>query len=147
MFRQQLNRWRESAGWRSALAAVVVLGMVVAAPSGAWAQGSASSTIHGSATDDTGAALPGVTITLTSPQLQAKERVTITEGDGTYRFTELPAGTYRLAFVLPGFRSFVRDELRITIGFTARVDAKLGVGGIEESIRLPGWGRGETGRS
>ena len=138
MFRQQLNRWRESAGWRSALAAVVILGMVVAAPSGAWAQGSASSTIHGSATDDTGAALPGVTVTLTSPQLQAKERVTITEGDGTYRFTELPAGTYRLAFVLPGFRSFVRDELRITIGFTARVDAKLGVGGIEESVTVSG---------
>jgi len=111
---------------------------VAAGVPAAWAQGAASSTIHGTATDDTGAALPGVTVTLTSPQLQTKERVTATEGDGTYRFTELPAGTYRLAFVLTGFRSFVREELRITIGFTARVDAKLGVGGIEESVTVSG---------
>ncbi len=104
----------------------------------AWAQAAASSTIHGTATDETGAALPGVTVTLTSPQLQTKERVTVTEAEGTYRFTELPAGTYRLAFALSGFRSFVREDLRITIGFTARVDATMGVGGIEESVTVSG---------
>jgi hypothetical protein len=125
-------------GWRVALAAALVAVSLIGVPSEALAQGAASSTIHGSATDETGAALPGVTITLTSPQLQTQERVTVTEPDGTYRFTELPAGTYRLNFVLPGFRSFVRDELRITIGFTARVDAKMAVGGIEESITVSG---------
>lgn len=111
---------------------------VAAGVPAAWAQGVASSTIHGTATDDSGAALPGVTVTLTSPQLQAKQRVTVTEGDGTYRFTDLPGGTYRLAFELSGFRVFVRDELRITIGFTARVDATLAVGGVEESVTVSG---------
>ena len=120
-------------------ALVMALALSVAAGVPAvWAQGAASSTIHGTATDETGAALPGVTVTLTSPQLQAKERVTVTEGDGAYRFTELPAGTYRVAFALTGFRSFVRDELRITIGFTARVDARMTVGGIEESVTVSG---------
>jgi hypothetical protein len=111
--------------------------MMAMAPA-AFAQAAGASTIHGTASDDTGAALPGVTVTLASPQLQAKERVTVTEGDGTYRFTELPAGTYKLTFVLPGFRSFVRDDLRISIGFTARVDATLGVGGLEESVTVSG---------
>lgn len=126
-----------SIDWKLTLVITLALGMVGGVHM-AWAQAAASSTIHGTATDDTGAALPGVTVTLTSPQLQTKERVTITEGDGTYRFTDLPAGTYRLSFVLPGFRSFVREDLRITIGFTARVDATMGVGGIEESVTVSG---------
>ena len=133
----QPNPGLKHVGGQWARAMVLVMSVAAGVPM-AWAQGAASSTIHGAATDETGAAMPGVTVTLTSPQLQAKERVTVTEGDGTYRFTELPAGTYRLAFVLPGFRTFVRDELRITIGFTARVDAKMGVGGIEESVTVSG---------
>src|SRR5262245_44851768 len=81
------------ARWRLA----VVLALAFSATAGlstAWAQAAASSTIHGEASDDTGAALPGVTVTLSSPQLQAQKRVTVTQPDGTYRFTELPAGTY-----------------------------------------------------
>src|SRR5919108_3649735 len=111
---------------------------LVAGVPAVWAQGAASSTIHGTVTDATGAALPGVTVTLSSPQLQARQRTTISEGDGTYRFTDLPAGTYRVAFELTGFRTFVRDELRITIGFTARVDANLSVGGLEEAVTVSG---------
>ena len=123
--------------WRLALVLALVLSMT-AAGSTAWAQGAASSTIHGTVADESGATLPGVTVTLSSPQLQAKARATVTEADGTYRFTELPAGTYRLTFELSGFRSFVRQELRITIGFTARVDASMGVGAIEESVTVSG---------
>jgi Carboxypeptidase regulatory-like domain len=121
------------------VASVVALALSLAAGvPAAWAQGAASSTIHGTVTDETGATLPGVTITLSSPQLQAQQRTTITEADGTYRFTELPGGTYRVSFELTGFRSFVRDELRITIGFTARVDANLAVGGLEEAVTVSG---------
>lgn len=123
--------------WR--LAVVLALAFSPAVwVSTAWAQAAASSTVHGVATDDTGATMPGATVTLSSPQLQAKQRVTVTEADGTYRFTDLPGGTYRLAFELQGFRGFVRDDLRITIGFTARVDAKMSVGGVEESVTVSG---------
>ena len=138
MCTQQLDDVR---GWvvgSLIVATLVAFSVFIFLPSRVAAQGAASSTIHGTANDETGAALPGVTVTLTSPQLQTKERTTVTEGDGTYRFTELPAGTYRLAFGLPGFRSFVRDDLRITIGFTARVDARMSVGGIEESVTVSG---------
>ena len=123
--------------WGLALVLALALGVTAGVPS-AWAQGVSSSTIHGTVADESGATLPGVTVTLSSPQLQAKARATVTEADGTYRFTELPAGTYRLAFELSGFRSFVREELRITIGFTARVDAAMGIGTIEESVTVSG---------
>ncbi len=132
-----MGKHSPSVAWR--LAVVLALAFTAAAGgSTAWAQAAASSTIHGAATDGTGAALPGVTVTLSSPQLQAQQRVVVTQADGTYRFTDLPGGTYRLSFELPGFSPFVRNELRITIGFTARVDATMSVGGIQESVTVSG---------
>jgi hypothetical protein len=102
-----------------------------------WAQ-SALSTIHGTVKDESGAAMPGVTITLTSPALQVGQIAAVSEVDGNYRVGELPAGLYRIAFELPGFKSYVLSDFRLTIGFVARVDATMGVGGVEETITVTG---------
>jgi hypothetical protein len=99
---------------------------------------SALSTIHGSVKDEQGAAVPGVTVTLSSPSLQVGQIVVVSEADGSYRIGELPAGLYRLAFELPGFKSYVLSDFRLTIGFVARVDATMAVGGLEESITVTG---------
>jgi hypothetical protein len=119
------------------IAALVVLASSAAAPATASAQ-AAASVVHGVVSDESGATLPGVTATLSSPALQVGERMVVTGADGSYRFGELPAGVYRLAFELPGFTTFVRDELRITIGFTARVDATMKVGQIQETVTVSG---------
>ena len=71
---------------------------------------SALSTIHGTVKDESGAAMPGVTVTLTSPSLQVGQIVAVSEADGTYRVGELPAGLYRIAFELAGFKSYVLDD-------------------------------------
>ena len=89
-------------------------------------------------TDASGAALPGVTATLTSPALQVGQETTVTGADGTYRFGDLPTGLYRVTFELAGFKTFVRDELRLPIGFVARVDVGMEIGGIEESVTVSG---------
>ena len=62
---QQLSRVHRWAGRRIAMAGAGGERLYDAAQN--HAQGAASSTIHGSATDETGAAMPGVTVTLTSP--------------------------------------------------------------------------------
>jgi len=104
----------------------------------ALAQVGALGSIRGTVSDTTGALLPGVTVTLTSPALQVGQIVTTTQSDGSYRFGELPAGVYRLRFELSGFNSFVREELRLTVGFEARVDAALTVGAVQESVTVTG---------
>ena len=120
--------------WRPGLAAL----LVVASALPVIAQQSALSSIRGVVGDSTGGALPGVTVTITSPALQVGQLVAVTEADGSYRFGELPAGIYRLRFELTGFNSFVREELRLTVGFEARVDAALSVGAIQESVTVSG---------
>ena len=102
-----------------------------------WAQ-SALSTIHGTVRDEQGATMPGVTVTVTSPSLQVGQLTAVSETDGSYRIGELPAGLYKISFELAGFKAYVLSDFRLTIGFVARVDAAMAVGGLEESITVTG---------
>ena len=53
--------------------------------------------------DASGGALPGVTVSITSPNLIGGARTAITDEQGVYRFTLLPGGNTRCRFSLPGF--------------------------------------------
>jgi hypothetical protein len=64
--------------------------------------------------------------------------VQVTDAEGAYRFVDLPAGTYLLKFELTGFTSLIREDLRLTIGFTARVDEIMKVGVMTESVTVSG---------
>jgi hypothetical protein len=88
--------------------------------------------------DQSGGVLPGVTVTLSSPQLQVPQLVQVTDAEGQYRFVDLPAGTYLLKFELTGFSTLIREDLRLTVGFTARVDESMKVGAMEESVTVSG---------
>ncbi len=94
--------------------------------------------LQGTVTDETGGALPGVTVTATSPALQLPQLTQVSGPDGAYRFTDLPLGEYRLAFELPGFKSFVREGVVLTAGFVARIDALMNVGTLEETVTVSG---------
>lgn len=102
------------------------------------AQSRANGTIRGNVTDDTGGALPGVTITVTSPALLLPQVLGVTGADGGYSFPDLPIGQYRLTYELPGFQRLVREELQLTAGFTATVNVSLKLGAIEETITVTG---------
>ena len=80
------------------VAGVLLAVFVVAAPD-AFAQGT-NGTIRGSVTDETGGALPGVTIVTTSPALLVPQLLIISENDGNYLIPELPVGRRGLATVI-----------------------------------------------
>jgi Carboxypeptidase regulatory-like domain len=121
------------------LLAVGVLTMtMVLMTSPAMAQSGTSGTISGTVRDESGGALPGVTATLTSPALQVRQIVQVTDATGNYQFVDLPASTYRLTFELSGFSTAIREDLRLTVGFNARVDADMKVGAITESVTVTG---------
>ena len=112
--------------------------VLLACGAAARAQSIASATLNGTVTDRTGGAVPGVTVALTSPALQVGQMVTVTGSDGTYRFVDLPAGLYNARFELTGFKPVIREGLRLTVGFVARIDAVLELGGIEEAVTVSG---------
>jgi hypothetical protein len=123
--------------WRRFIIGVVgVLSIAAAVP--AFAQSVASGTIEGTVKDESNSVLPGVTVTVSSPQLQVGQLVQVSDSSGTYKFVDLPAGTYRLRAELQGFSSTVHDDLRLTVGFNARIDLTLKVGALEESVTVSG---------
>ncbi len=93
--------------------------------------------MNGTAADETGAVLPGVTVTATSPAMQGQQ-VVFTDAEGSYRIPALPPGTYRIVFELPGFTTFVREEVAIGLGFQAEINAELRVATLEETVTVTG---------
>ncbi len=94
--------------------------------------------IIGQVRDESGAVLPGVTVTATSPALQVREMTSVTDVRGEYRLTPLPIGTYSVAYELTGFQSIRQADVRLTVGFVAKLDLVMKVGSLEETVTVSG---------
>ena len=94
--------------------------------------------IAGVVRDATGAVLPGVTVTATSPVLIEQQRTATTDAAGRYVITPLRPGIYKVEFTLTGFGTTVRDGINLTSGLTANVEAELRVGGVQENVTVTG---------
>jgi len=93
--------------------------------------------INGTVTDNTGAVLPGVTVTASSPAL-IQPQVQVTSTDGQFRFPALPPGVYEVAFELAGFQNVKRPSIRVVIGQTLTIDQQLAVANLQETVTVSG---------
>ena len=114
-------------------AALLGLAFLLGFAVGATAQ--ANGGVFGRSADRSGAALPGVTVTVASPTLM-RARVVVTTETGTYNVPELPVGAYSVTFELPGFRTVVYQDIRVTIGFRAQVNATMELSAVEETVTV-----------
>jgi Carboxypeptidase regulatory-like domain/TonB dependent receptor-like, beta-barrel len=126
--------------WLSIAMGCLCLVALVLTPALAAAQGAAQSiaTILGQVTDESGAALPGVTVTLRSPALQVPSMSTTTDERGEYRLTPLPIGIYTVEYELSGFQTLRLNEIRLPAGFTAKLDQSLKIGALAETVTVSG---------
>src|SRR5262245_43882046 len=102
-----------------------LLGPVVA--TAAFSQQLESPTL-GKVLDSSQAALPGVTVTVTSKDTGAV-RTVVTEGDGSYTVTNLSPGTYDVAFELSGFAT-KKETVVLGIAQVQNTNATLGVAAV-----------------
>src|SRR6478735_259760 len=116
---------------RMSVAAALVA--MLAAP--AWAQQQTGS-ITGRATDASGAALPGVTVSITSDNLIGGPREAVSDDQGVYRFTLLPGGRYNISFALTGFGTLNVTDVNLGAGSSATVNGKLEISTLQESITV-----------
>src|SRR6185503_17013691 len=100
------------------------------------AQGTTGS-INGTVQDNTGAVLPGVTITASSPAIMGVQ-TGISNAQGQYRFPSLPPGTYQLRYELSGFNTFVREGIAVSVGFAATIDVQLKLATLAETVTVTG---------
>src|SRR4029453_1630330 len=103
-------------------------------PAHVYAQASLSGVVKATS----GAVLPGVTVEASSPALIEKVRSVVSDGTGQYQVVNLVPGTYAVTFTLPGFNTVKREGVVLSGSFTAKIDADLRVGALEETITVTG---------
>ncbi len=119
---------------------VAVLAVCLLASTHAFAQGGGASTtgsINGKVADTSGGVLPGVTVSATSPSSMGVQS-SVTDSGGNYRFPALPPGTYTVTFELPGFNTLKRENIQISMGFSATVNVELAVASLQETVTVTG---------
>ena len=117
------------------VSALAVFGILFA-PAHAAAQ-VAVGTLLGNVTDESGAAIPGATITATEVRTNIS-RTTVSNQAGAYTFTNTSPGTYRVEGELIGFKKFTRENVEVSVNTTIRVEISLAVGTLEESVIVTG---------
>jgi len=123
---------------RSLVAGMVMSVLLLCAARSAIAQETVQNgSVFGTITDETGAALPGVTVSATSPALQGAQTA-VSDGQGAYRLSNLPAGVYRIEYSVSGFRTDIRSGFTLAVGFNARVDVTMKLGAVEQMVEVSG---------
>ncbi len=119
------------------LSMVVLCALVaLAAPTPAAAQAQAANgNIEGIVKDTTGAALPGVSVTVTNMDT-GTARTSVTNDEGVYRAMLLPLGRYRVVAELQGFKTFEQQGVTLSAGQTALINIQLGVGSVSETVTV-----------
>ncbi|MGH9621196.1 MAG: carboxypeptidase regulatory-like domain-containing protein, partial [Bryobacteraceae bacterium] len=100
----------------------------------AWGQ---QSSITGTVHDETGAAIPGATVTLTNIQ-QGFTRKASSNTSGNYLFAGLPAGNYNVAVTAKGFQKYQIRDLVLRASQKARADATLQLGQVSTEVTVSG---------
>jgi len=102
---------------------VVVLTLALFATS-AMGQSSTTGSIEGTVVDPNGAAVPGATVTATSPNLITPQSAT-TDDSGRYKIANLAPGKYKVTVEGKDFATFDRSDIVVSLDRTSTVDAKL----------------------
>jgi outer membrane receptor protein involved in Fe transport len=111
---------------------LAVVALLLIANTVLFAQGT-TSTLTGTVTTE-GSPIPGVTVTISSPNLQGV-RTAVTNESGGYTFASIPPGEYTVRFDMEGLQP-VNQQVRVTLAATARADADLRVSAVSEAITV-----------
>lgn len=114
------------------LAAAVCLAAFVISP--AWGQ-TYRAQVRGLVTDESGAVLPGATVTLSNDNTGVKS-VKQTDSAGLYVFDYVNAGAYTLTVEAPGFEKFVQQNVTVQSGADITANATMQPGAVHQSVTV-----------
>jgi hypothetical protein len=91
--------------------------------------------IVGTVTDQAGASVPGAKVRIIAGGT-GQSREAETDAAGTYAFPSIVGDTYEVAVTSAGFQTVTFRGINVAAGSTARVDAVMKVGAIEQSVEV-----------
>ena len=122
--------------WKFLTTGVLAVLVAMSTAASAHAQ-SATGSIEGAIVDQTGAAMPGVTVTVVH-MATGVTRTTVSDANGLFRLPLLPVGVYDVTAELSGFTPRKLPELTVTIGQTVTLRIQMAVSGVAETVNVSG---------
>lgn len=119
---------------RSRFVWILAVVALLAAPLSGWAQ-QTTGNLRGTVTDESGAVLPGVTVTLRGRGVPGAP-TTVSNENGVFRFPNLPPGSYEISAELPGFATVTQTNIPIALGGTADIPVQMKVSTQQETITV-----------
>src|SRR5262245_1897357 len=95
-----------------------------------------TATLEGTLTDQSGAAMPGVSVTIRN-NATGIERSVVSDGSGKYVAASLPPGIYTVVAHLEGFRDQTRG-IELGVAQTVSLDLQMSVQALDESVTVVG---------
>jgi Carboxypeptidase regulatory-like domain len=114
----------------------LLLAVLCLASTFSWAQSSTTS-LRGTVTDSSGAAVAAAKVTLASPE-RSIERTATSGAVGGYEFLQLLPGTYQLTVEMAGFRKYEQKNIQLLINTPVTVNVTLAVGATSETVEVTG---------
>jgi hypothetical protein len=96
-----------------------------------------TSSVQGTAVDESGAAVPGVALRLTNNDTGVSLS-TVSNEAGIFRYPDLPPGKYTLRASKPGFQTVVQENIALETGRVQAVPVTLKVGAVTEEVTVTG---------
>ena len=121
---------------KSSLSAVVVFVCLLFAARAAYAQFD-TATVVGTVKDNTGAVVPGATVTLANLDTGISV-ARVSDGNGNFEFMTVRVGRYKVTAELQGFATALADNVQIAVGARQRVDLQLQPGALTEAVEVVG---------
>jgi hypothetical protein len=112
----------------------ITVAVIVAIPS-LMAQSAGTGALTGTLTDPSGGSIPNATVTLTNTQTN-QVRTATTGTDGSYRFTFIQPGAYRVRFSAAGFKVAEVSSFNVSVTETPVLDRTLEIGAQTEQVTV-----------
>ena len=93
--------------------------------------------LSGTVQDNSGAAVPGATVTVEQVGTGYKQQVK-SGAAGEYLFPSLPVGEYQLTVEMTGFNTYLQKGIALQVGEAATQQVKLGVGTVTQQVTVEG---------
>src|SRR5580692_11997176 len=116
------------------LAFALILALVSLGGSTALGQGTSAS-LTGQVTDNSGAIVPGATVTATNTDTGLAQ-TTNTNGEGIYLIAPLPPGHYKLTVEARGFERYVQTGVELSVNVNSTQNVALKTGSVQETVTV-----------
>ncbi len=125
-----ISNYRFKSGWLAILALLLLLPTVMLGQE-------VTGSIAGAVYDASGAAIPGASIEVSAANLP-RALTTVSDAMGSYSFGSVPVGSYAVTANAPGFSAMKLTGINVVLGRVARIDFKLAVGAVTETVTVTG---------